>query len=101
MDEHCYVEPHYKDMPSVAELQDARQVTLAIFGMGCPNCANRIHNQLISLEGVYGVDVYLHMALAIVIFDKNKISPDRLIAAVTEAGNDGQHEYRAELAVPQ
>jgi copper chaperone len=101
MDEHCYVEPHYKDMPSMAELQDARQVTLSVSGMGCPNCANRVHNQLISLEGVYGVDVFLSNALAVVIFDKNKISPDRLIAAVTEAGNDGWHEYRAELSVPQ
>ncbi len=101
MGEHCYVEPHYKDMPSVAELQDAQQVTLAVSGMGCPNCANRVHNQLISLEGVYGVDVYLHMALAVVIFDQNKISPDRLIAAAIEAGNDGRHEYRAELTVLQ
>ena len=101
MDENCYVEPRYKDMPSMAELQDARHVTLAVSGMGCPNCANRVHNQLISLEGVYGVDVYLHMALAVVIFDKNKISPGQLIAAVTEAGNDGRHEYRAEITVPQ
>jgi copper chaperone len=88
-------------MPPVAELQNARQVTLAVSGMGCPNCANRVHNQLISLEGVYGVDVYLHMALAVVIFDQNKISPSQLINAVTEAGNDGRHEYRAELTIPQ
>ena len=101
MSDNCYVEPYYKDMPSATELQDARQVTLLVSGMGCPNCANRVHNQLISLEGVYGVDVYLHMALAVVIFDKNKISPSQLIAAVTEAGNDGRHEYRAELTVTQ
>jgi copper chaperone len=92
MGENCYVEPCYKDMPSATELQDARQVTLLVSGMGCPNCANRVHNQLISLEGVYGVDVYLHVALAVVIFDQNKISPSQLIAAVTEAGNDGRHE---------
>jgi hypothetical protein len=46
---------------------------------------------------VYGVDVYLHMALAVVIFDKNKLSASQLISAVSQAGNDGRHEYRAEL----
>ena len=97
MDENCYVEPIYKNMPSENELQNAEQATLAVSGMGCQNCVTRIQNRLLSLEGVYGVDVYLHMALAIVIFDKNKLSPHELIIAVARAGNDGHHEYRAEL----
>ena len=97
MEENCYVEPISKDMPTTEQLQDAQQLTFAVSGMGCPNCATRVHNKLISLEGVFGVDVYLQMALAVVIFDKNKLSPNQLITAVSQAGNDGRHEYRAEL----
>lgn len=97
MDENCYVEPIYKDMPSADQLQNAEQATFAVSGMGCQNCVTRVRNRLLSLEGVYGVDVYLHMALAIVIFDKNKLSLSELIAALARAGNDGRHEYRAEL----
>lgn len=62
--------------------------------MGCPNCATRVHNKLVSLEGVYGVDVYLHMVLAVVIFDRNQLSASQLITAVSQAGNDSGHEYR-------
>jgi copper chaperone CopZ len=97
MEENCYVEPIYKNMPSTVQLQNAQQLTLVVSGMGCPNCATRVHNKLVSLEGVYGVDVYLHMALAVVIFDRNKLSTSQLITAVSQAGNDGRHEYRAEL----
>ena len=97
MEENCYVEPIYKNMPSTEQLQNAQQLTLVVSGMGCPNCATRVHNKLVSLEGVYGVDVYLHMALAVVIFDRNKLSASQLITAVSQAGNDGRHEYRAEL----
>lgn len=95
MDENCYVEPIYKNIPSADQLQNAEQVTLAVSGMGCQNCVTRVRNRLLALEGVYGADVYLHMGVAIVIFDKNKLSTPELIAAVACAGNDGRHEYRA------
>jgi len=65
--------------------------------MGCQNCVTRVRNSLLSLEGVYGVDVYLNMALAEVTYDKKTLLPDELVRAVTRAGNDGRHEYRAEL----
>ena len=61
--------------------------------MGCPNCATRVRNSLLSLNGVFGVDVYLNMAVAEVIYDREKISA----VAVASAGNDGRHEYRAQL----
>jgi hypothetical protein len=41
------------------------------------------------------------MALAVVIFDKDKLSPSQLITAVSQAGNDGRHDYRAELLAAQ
>lgn len=96
-DENCYVEPLYKNMPSMGQIQNAKQLNLYVSGMGCPNCATRVHNKLIAMDGVFGVDVYLQMALAIVIYDTSVLSPDQLIMAVAQAGNDGKHDYCAQL----
>jgi len=96
MDENCYVEPIYKTA-SVDQIQKADNATLAVWGMGCENCVTRVRNSLLALEGVYGVDVFLNMALAEVRYDSKKISTDALVTAVTSAGNDGRHNYRAEL----
>ena len=97
MDENCYVEPIYKTIASADQIQKADRATLAVWGMGCQNCVTRVRNSLLSLGGVYGVDVYLNMALAEVSYDDKKISAQRLVEAVSRAGNDGHHEYRAEL----
>ena len=97
MDENCYIEPIYKNSALANQLQKADKATLAVQGMGCENCATRVRNGLLSLDGVYGVDVYLNMALAEVTYDGKKISAQRLVEAVSRAGNDGHHEYRAEL----
>jgi copper chaperone CopZ len=97
MDENCYVEPIYKNGVSAEQIQKADRATLAVWGMGCENCATRVRNGLLSLEGVYGVDVYLNMALAEIIYDRKKVTAADLITAVTRAGGDGRHEYRAKL----
>jgi copper chaperone CopZ len=96
MDENCYIEPIYKNL-ALDQLQKADKATLIVWGMGCPNCATRVRNSLLSLDGVFGVDVYLNMALAEVSYDREKTLPMELVAAVSRAGNDGRHEYRAEL----
>lgn len=96
MDENCYVEPIYKDSPT-ADIRNADTALLAVWGMGCENCVTRVRNSLLSLEGVFGVDVYLNMAMAEVRYDSKKISPTKLVNAVSSAGNDGRHEYRAQL----
>ena len=97
MDENCYVEPIYINTASADQIQKADRATLAVWGMGCQNCVTRVRNSLLSLEGVLGVDVYLNMALAEVSYDSEKISARELIGAVSRAGNDGRHQYRAEL----
>lgn len=97
MDENCYVEPIYKNTVNDEELRKADNALLAIWGMGCPNCATRVRNSLLALEGVYGVDVYLNMALAEVRYNGKKVSTEMLVNAVSRAGNDGRHEYRAKL----
>ena len=65
--------------------------------MRCQNCVTRVRSSLLSLDGVYGVDVYLNMALAEVSYDREKISADEFVAAVSRAGNNGRHEHRAEV----
>ena len=96
MDENCYVEPIYKTT-SLDQFKNAEVATLAVWGMGCENCVTRVRNSLLELEGVHGVDVFLNMALAEVRYDSKKILADELVNAVTSAGNDGRHKYRAEL----
>lgn len=97
MDENCYVEPIYKNAASMEQLQKADRATLVVWGMGCVNCATRVRNSLLSLDGVYGVDVYLNLALAEVSYDRERISANELVTTVSRAGNDGHHQYRAEL----
>lgn len=99
MDENCYVEPIYKNGTSAEDLRYADNVLLAIWGMGCSNCATRIRNSLLSLEGVYRVGVHLNLALAEVRYDSKKISSKSLVEAVSLASDDGRHEYRAQLIV--
>jgi copper chaperone len=101
MDENCYVEPIFKNSVSADQLQQAARATLLVRGMGCENCVTRVRNSLLSLDGVYGVDVYLNMALAEVRYDSKKVSADALVNAVSRAGNDGRHEYRAEVIAPE
>ena len=96
MDENCYVEPIYKTA-SIDQIQKSDIATLAVWGMGCENCVTRVRNSLLTLDGVYGVDVYLNMAVAEVRYDSIRLSPNKLVMAVSAAGNDGHHKYRAEL----
>lgn len=97
MDDNCHVEPIYKDTVSAETLRNADNALLAVWGMGCENCVTRVRNSLLSVEGVFGVDVYLNMAMAEVRYDGKMISPETLVNAVARAGNDGRHEYRAQL----
>jgi copper chaperone CopZ len=101
MNDNCYVEPIYKNSVSADQLQRADKATLAIWGMGCENCVTRVRNSLLLVEGVYGVDVYLNMALAEVSYDGGRVSASMLVDAVARAGNDGRHEYRARLIVTE
>ena len=96
MDENCYVEPVYKDATK-DQIRDSDCALLAIEGMGCQNCVTRVRNSLLSLNGVYGADVYLNMAMAEVSYDSEKVTAEMLVDAVFQAGNDGRHEYHAEI----
>jgi Cu+-exporting ATPase len=97
MDENCYVEPVNKSVSADQIRKADSSALLAVWGMGCENCVTRVRNSLLSLDGVYTVDIHLNMAIAEVIFNSEIVSAQALIEAVSCAGNDGRHEYRAEL----
>ena len=97
MDDNCYVEPMYKNLATSDQMRKASRATLIVAGMGCESCATRVRNSLLTLDGVYGVDLYLNIALAEISYDKKRVSAQDLVKAVSRAGNDGRHEYRAEL----
>ncbi len=94
MEESCHVQPVEKAY-TLQQVRDADRILLSIGGMGCSSCAMRVHNGLIAMDGVYRADVYLNLALAEVYYDGARLSAQVLIEAVSQAGNDGRHEYHA------
>ena len=96
MDENCYVEPINKTaLDSV--IHNADSALLSVSGMGCQNCATRVRNSLLSLDGVIHAEIYLNMGMAEVFFDEKKVSVEALVGTVARAGNDGRHQYLAEV----
>lgn len=94
--EACHVEPVVKVVTAGEQSQTAF-LTLAITGMGCPNCAARVRNSLLNVYGVVEADVLHMLGVAQVLYNPTLASTDQLLAAVAGAGGDGRHEYRAEL----
>jgi len=96
MDDNCHVEPIQK-VTTADEQKNIELALLSVSGMGCPNCANRVRNSLLSLYGV--MDAYVDHAVGIaqVSFNPDIETIDDLITAVTRAGGDGRHEYGARL----
>ena len=96
MDKECHVDPLHK-APSVEERRERATALLAVAGMGCPNCANRVRNSLLLVYGVISADIALEPGRAQVIFNPLLAGPSDLTRAVAAAGGDGRHEYRAEV----
>jgi copper ion binding protein len=69
-------------------------VTLAIEGMTCGHCVAHVESALRGLDGISSVEVVLREGRAIVSLDPSRATPERLIAAVDEAG------YKARVAPP-
>ena len=96
MEEQCHVEPIQK-VACADDLSDARIVALIVRGMGCVNCATRVRNSLLALDGVVSADVDWERELALVDYVPAKTNVDTLLQAVAVAGNDGHHNYYAQV----
>lgn len=94
MKEQCHVEPLQKTAASI-EMETTSEVILAVQGMGCSNCANRVRNSLIQINGVIDAVVNHIFGVAEVIYNPNLTTREALASAVARAGGDGRHEYRA------
>lgn len=94
MDENYHIEPLHKRV-TAAEYHKTRLALLAVTGMGCPNCAARVRNSLIALHGVTNVLVDHITGNAQVTFNPDLIAFPALMEAVSQAGNDERHTYRA------
>jgi len=93
MDEKCHVIPFNKEV-ILEDVEQLRVITLYITGMGCINCANRVHNRLIDHPGVVKAEVNHVTGKAEVTYILTKASVPQLIAMVAGAG-DHRHTYSA------
>lgn len=95
-DSSCHVDLFHKpfDEKDVAAISKAR---LSVSGMGCHNCVIRVRNAILQLNGVNWVDADLETGIVQVAYDAAMVSPGQFIPAVAAAGNDGRHNYRADL----
>lgn len=75
----------------------ASSIDLAIAGMDCPSCANRIRNALLAHPGVVDVAADVPAALLRVWYEAAKVSVREISAVVAVVGEGTQHQY---LAVP-
>ena len=96
MDDQCHVALAQK-VAGTDDLNEARIAALKVEGMGCVNCAARVHNALLALDGVVSADVDWERGLAIVDYVPAKTNGDALVRAIAGASDDGRHIYRAEI----
>jgi copper chaperone CopZ len=98
MDETCHVDPITKT-PDSDEIKNIQTAFLHVWGMGCPNCANRVRNSLLSLNGVVDARVDHNIGKAQIAYNPDLATSDDLISAISNAGGDGHHEYDAQLVI--
>ena len=93
----CSVKP-IQPTVSAETFATVHTALLIVWGMGCPNCAMRVRNTLVQLDGVVAAYVDHEVGMAGVRFNPNRVTVQELIDAVGHAGNDGRHKYCARLA---
>jgi copper chaperone CopZ len=87
-------------VPGRGTEEERRRATvqhMAIAGMGCPNCANRIRNALTATRGLVDVDVDLPGALATVWYRPEGVGVADVTRTIEAAGEGTHHRY---LGVP-
>ncbi len=67
---------------------DRASLTLDLDGMSCASCAEAIQSALSDLEGVREADVQFATESASVSYDPDRVSSDRMLQAVGDAGYD-------------
>lgn len=96
MEHDCRVEPIQK-VASVDEQERVELALLAVWGMSCINCANRVRNSVLTIYGVTAAYVDHTAGIVQISYNPNFVKIDSLITAIRGAGWDGQHAYGARL----
>ena len=94
MNDNCHVDPVQKTA-TPEEQKMVKRILLTVRGMGCSNCAMRVHNSLVALAGVINAHVDHTTGTAEVEFNPHMVAIPALVGAVAQAGNDGRHAYSA------
>lgn len=97
-DSNCHVDLIHK-LFDEKDCSEISRVDLVVSGMGCHNCAMRVRNAILQLDGVNWVDVKLETGRAEVAYNAAKISPEQFLSAVATADPEGRHHYQAELVL--
>ena len=84
------IEPEIVESPERTDT-----VLLGVMGMGCVNCANRVHNALVRLPGVLSARVDLGAGAARIRYDPDRADLAAMLGAVAEAGRASGHRYAA------
>lgn len=95
--ERCHVEAAPRPSIDEGTREAAASVMLAVSDLGCANCANRVRNALLAMDGVLAADVDLPSRTATVAYDDGRVTVDDLVGAVEAAGAGTRHAYRAVL----
>lgn len=66
---------------------EGSHVKLAVKGMTCGSCADKVKTALLGVDGVTGATVDVAAGVAEVAFDDKKASNDQLLAAVNGTGH--------------
>ena len=90
----CHVTPISTEVDFL-DLESTYTVRLALSGLGCVNCANRIRNALLSCPAVVDAEVDLAAAQADVWYIPDQIGPLGLTRVVSGAGTGTHRRYRA------
>ena len=93
MDEACHVEP-IQVIVTIEEQQATALILLGLQGIGRPNCAARVRDNLLALKGVIEAEVNHINGTAHVEFNPNLVTMAALFEAVAQASNDGRRRYR-------
>ena len=65
---------------------DLKTVVIPVEGMACISCAATVKRTIKSMDGVSHVEVNLALRTAQVTYTPEKLSPDRIVAAVNKLG---------------
>lgn len=95
----CHVDPA-APQASREQLLGTDYVDLAIAGMGCANCANRIRNELLAQPGILEVEMDVTAGLARVWHVPTDIDVREIVAVVGAVGEGTHHRYLAVLVPP-